>query len=274
MADVLQASNSPHLGLSPLPIKHQDFLPFCQDNFKASRKQILPIIKGFLAGETTPDENQAEAFTDIPHECSEGFTSMTDIISGHGTSEGDITPEDLISCAESTGTEASDDISKLQERKVFDPLSSVHSSDSVSSPSDFTTDEIKLPVEDLKDKPGLSNDVDYPNDKNWNSPIVASFEELDIHMGEIYTNYSNHPITVTGEAEKHFDNENENSPLSADLLNDEIFSSVPVFSVPPLVPTVHTDEIVPDGQDSDPLEHDVLVMTSPHDLLLQDSPPE
>ncbi|XP_025083199.1 uncharacterized protein LOC112557508 isoform X2 [Pomacea canaliculata] len=278
MADVLQASNSPHLGLSPLPIKHQDFLPFCQDNFKASRKQILPIIKGFLAGETTPDENQAEAFSVIPHECSEGFTSMTDIISGHGTSEGDITPEDLISCAESIGTEASDDISKLQERKVFDPLSSVHSSDSVSSPSDFTTDEIKLPVEDLKDKPGLSNDVDYPNDKNWNSPIVASFEELDIHMGEIYTNYSNHPITVTGEAEKHFDNENENSPLSADLLNDEIFSSVPVFSVPPLVPTsqvvVHTDEIVPDGQDSDPLEHDVLGMTSPHDLLLQDSPPD
>ncbi|XP_076439054.1 uncharacterized protein LOC143277957 isoform X2 [Babylonia areolata] len=139
MADVLNASQSPNLGLSPLPSSSEDFLTFSQSNVKASRKQVLPIIKSFLAGETTPDETQMDAY-DLPKDQSEGFTSMSSIVgSRQDTSEGDISSEDLISREESVEDDllAADNLLPVADRKVFDPLSSVHSSDSgATSPQD------------------------------------------------------------------------------------------------------------------------------------------
>ncbi|KAL8595557.1 hypothetical protein ACOMHN_000765 [Nucella lapillus] len=137
MADVLNASQSPNLGLSPLPCNLEEFLPFSQGNVTASRKQILPVIKSFLAGESTPDETQADAY-DIPKDQSEGFTSMSSIVgSRQNTSEGDISSEDLISRDDSTEEDLLHSESLLpseellpSDQRVFDPLSSVHSSDS------------------------------------------------------------------------------------------------------------------------------------------------
>lgn len=143
MADVLNASQSPSLGLSPLSSNHEEFLAFEQSNVKASRKQILPVIKGFLSGETTPDENQSNAYVDLPKERSEGFTSMSSIVGSQPSiSDGEITSEEMISRDDSTEKDISlDDVLPSSDRKVFDPLSSVHSSDSVSSPSDFASDD-------------------------------------------------------------------------------------------------------------------------------------
>ncbi|XP_070178315.1 uncharacterized protein [Littorina saxatilis] len=144
MADVLSACQSHSLGLSPLPCDHQEFLPFTQSNVTASRKQVLPIVKAFLAGDTTPDETQLDAYEDLPKDRSENFTSMSSIVdSQKETFDGDISSEDLISRDNSTEEIlSSPDENRLPlpgDRKVFDPLSPTE--EILSSP-----DENRLPL--------------------------------------------------------------------------------------------------------------------------------
>ncbi|KAI8785484.1 protein prune, partial [Biomphalaria glabrata] len=60
LIDVLLSSTNPHLDLEPLTLSYEisNLTVFIQNNLQASRKQVLPLVSSFLAGEiTTPEEN-------------------------------------------------------------------------------------------------------------------------------------------------------------------------------------------------------------------------
>lgn len=308
MADVLSACQSPSLGLSPLPCSCEEFLPFSQSNVTASRKQVLPIIKSFLAGETTPDEAQLDAYSDMSKDRSEGFTSMSSILgSRQNTFDGEITSEDLTSRDNSTEAELSpDEKLLLGGGKVFDPLSSVHSSDSASatSPTDLNRSaqahdaERQLPVSgeihfDLLGSPSPTGQQGEGSDPGevagdagcgegsttttLNSPFLeeavatrgGSQELSAAHWGAGDGSWED-PRSLGHESVSFSHGEPSQEPVSA-------FNSSSSTAAAACVENSSKDTSQHNGlkeeEAEDALEQDLLNMASPHDLLFPpDSP--
>ena len=265
MADVLNASHSPNLGLSPLTSPHEDFLPFSQSNVTASRKQVLPIVKSFLAGETTPDDTQMDAFSDLPKDRSEGFTSMSSIVENKDPLDGEITSEDLTSRDNSTEAELSPEDRLMPGGKVFDPLSSVHSSDGPASPIDFNRSA--KAQDDDRQLPGSGEmSFDLLGDVGSSGAEVEG-EEKSLRV-------SPPTVKVVGGEEGMGNGSNEHENTGVGLENPDPFQD-PGLSENDVNPSNNNveDPLDDGGDNDDELEQDLLNMASPHDLLFPaDSP--
>ncbi|KAK6178506.1 hypothetical protein SNE40_013287 [Patella caerulea] len=195
IADVLLAHNDPSLKLEVSDSPFEDIVSYNQGNVQASRKKVLPIIKGFLNGEQTPEDSSSQVQSAIN---SESSSSVIGAMADSGKGESD--HEQHILSNETMSPEMTD---------IFDPF----------SPQSITAENADRDTNQSE----LFQDFDNIGSKN-NHPSNDLLQTNDISNTSVLTDHIN----------KETSGSNSNSILDVHETDNDLFGIEATVNESPL----------------------------------------